>query len=275
LEAAFSVAQSSTKAFLTLVPRAASGIGGEGIGEALAVLGARLDGERPAHRGLAGSDGLLCELGERVRRLLGRLERAGEAHVVGERRGAVVRGDDPVDEVERGLLVLGGGTGVDAPVVLGAGAQALALLVAHADVDGQEAEVVVAEGLDVLVAPGAVLVEDGVAVDELAHGVVGGLGGELRSVAGAVGDVEVEDVLVAREVGALDGVWVGDVVVLELEVEGHVGEVVGEAPARARVEARAHEGALDAQGVLAGLDVVGDLLEGGEVGDVGLLVSSL
>ena len=180
----------------------------------------------------------------------------------------LVVGDDPVEELERGGLVVGGSLGVDAPVVLAAGAHALLVLALDADVERDHADLVVAERRDVLVGPGAVLVEDGLAVEELVDGVVAGLRGDLRGVAGGVGEVEVEDLLVLRQVGALDGVGVVLVLVLELVVDRHVGKVGGVAPVGAGVHAGGGEGALDAELGLAGLDVVGDLLERVEVLDV-------
>src|SRR5699024_10587524 len=161
-------------------------------------------------------------------------------------------------EVQGGLDVLLRGHIVDAPVVFGAGAQALVLLTVHADVDGAHAQVVVAQVLDVGVGPGAVLVEHGLLVDELGHGIVAGLAGQHGGLAGRAGDVQVKDLLVIVQVGALDGVGGGDAVGLVLVVDGQVGEVALEAPVGRRLHAGGGASALNAQLVLAGLDVVGD-----------------
>jgi hypothetical protein len=102
-----------------------------------------------------------------------------------------------------------GGVLVHAPVVLGAGAQALILFAVNADVDGQHAQIVVAHSLDLVIGPGAVLIEHGLAVGELVGGVVAGLGGQLLGRAGGIGDVQIPDVLVVVKIGALDGVGGG------------------------------------------------------------------
>ena len=191
-------------------------------------------------------------------------------------------GDAPVHEVEGGLDVLLAGVLVDAPVVLGAGAEALVGLVAHAEVDGDHGDVVVGElalAGDVGELPGAVLIEHGLAADELVDGVGGGLHGELARVAGGVVDVEIPDGAVVVKVGALDGVGGGNAVILILEVDGQVGEVGLEAPVGAALHAGGGEGG-EAQLVLAGGDVLGDglqLVEGLDVVDgvAGLLEQGL
>ena len=119
---------------------------------------------------------------------------------------------------------------VHAPEVLGTGAQTLILLAIHADVDGQHTQVVVAQILHVIVSPGAVLVEHGLLAHELSNSIVAGLGSQQLGVAGRVGDVQVPDLLVVVEVGALDGVGGADAVSLVLVVDGQVCQMGLEAP---------------------------------------------
>src|SRR5699024_1717039 len=208
--------------------------------------------------GLAVGDVFVRDGVQGVGRRLGALEGDHEAHVVCHGGGALLAGDAPVNKVQGGLDVLLRGHIVDAPVVLGAGAQALVLLAVHADVDGDHAEVVIAQVFDVGVGPGAILVKDGLLVDELSDGVVAGLAGQDGGVAGGIGDVQIEDLLVVVEVGALDGVGGGDAVGLVLVVDGQIGQVGLIPPVGRRIHAGGGESALDAQLVLAGLDVVGD-----------------
>src|SRR5699024_3485239 len=113
----------------------------------------------------------------------------------------------------------------------------------------------------------------GLLVDELGHGVVAGLAGQHGGLAVGVGDVQVKDLLVVVQIGALDGVGGGDAVGLVLIVDGQVGQVGLEAPVGRRVHAGGGESALDAQLVLASLDVVGHGLQGVEAGDVVLGVA--
>lgn len=97
----------------------------------LPVLG-RHGGEVPGHRGLAGGGHFLIGLDEDVGGLDSILEGDNEAHVVSHGLGTLVRGNAPVDEVERCVDVVLAGVLVDAPVVLSAGAQALVGFIADA-----------------------------------------------------------------------------------------------------------------------------------------------
>src|SRR5699024_8028520 len=158
-----------------------------------------------------------------------------------------------------------------APVVLTAGAQALVGLVAHAEVDGDHGHVLGGElalAHHVGVLPGAVLIEHGLAAGELIDGVVGGHGGEQGRIGGGVVDVQIPDGTVVVQVGALDGVGIGDTPVQVLKVDGQVGQVGLEAPVGGAVQAGGGEGgktqptAAGGEGlghslqILKGLDVV-------------------
>ena len=126
---------------------------------------------------------------------------------------------------------------------------------------------------EAIVSPGAVLVEHGLLAHELSNSIVAGLGSQQLGVAGRVGDVQVPDLLVVVEVGALDGVGGADAVSLVLVVDGQVCQMGLEAPVGRTVHAGGGESTINAQLSLAGLNVVGDLLQVIEALDVVLSVA--
>ncbi|AEK31038.1 Hypothetical membrane associated protein [Bifidobacterium animalis subsp. lactis CNCM I-2494] len=242
-------------------------VGEHGLAELVLPLLRRHHREVPGDLLLAGFGVLDGLLDERVvaLHLVEGLERRGEAHVFRQRLDALIGGDDPVQEVLRGLLVGFGGLRIDAQAVLGTGGgQALVLLALGTDVDREHTHLIGLHAglLQVGPCPGAVLVERGLAECELGVRVVTGLRAQLRRGGGGILEVQVEDVLEVRQVGALDRLRLrGHTVLLELIGERDVRQVGLETPVGAGVEACGGEGALDAELVLLGLHVVRDFLE--------------
>ena len=226
------------------------------------------------------------ELGaERVGRLEvgeGLVRGGGDDRVVGEELGALGVGEKPVEEVRAGLLGVLVRLGVDREVVLGAERDAGLVLTVDADVDRHEVDVLLLDGVAVDVGdlgprPLAVLDEGALPEGELGHGVGDRLGGGLRRLDRRVVEVEVEDLLVVLRVGEPEVVGVRDLVVAELVEDRVVREVRLPAPVLTGGERGAGEGALDAQVVLLGLDVLReglelveslDLVDGGDDGAV-------
>ena len=130
----------------------------------------------------------------------------------------LVGSDTPVQEVQSSLNVGIRRSVVHAPEVLGTGAQTLILLAIHADVDGQHTQAVVAQILHVIVSPGAVLIEDCLLAHELGHSVVSGLGSQQGRIAGGISDLQIPNLLVVVQIGALDGVGGTNAVCLVLKI---------------------------------------------------------
>ena len=188
-----------------------------------------------------------------------------------QRLDAGLAGDDPLQEVLGGLLIGVGSLGVNAPVVLGTGGQTLVLLALDADVDRHHADGIGLHAglLQIGPCPSAVLIEHGLAEGELGGGVVTGLGAQLGRLGGGILQIQVEDVLILRQIGALDGLrLLGDVVILELIVKRQVGQMGLETPVGAGIETGGGERALDTKLVLLSLDVISHGLQGIEVVDV-------
>ena len=270
----YSLAQPSTKAVTTSVPVAgACCVSGQSAAHAVLPLLGRHGGEAPVHTGLAVGHILVCNGDQGVGGVLSLLEGDDEAHLVSHRAGAGLRGDTPVQEVQSSLNVGIRRGVVHAPEVLGTGAQALILLAIHADVDGQHTQVVVAQILHVIVSPSAVLVEHSLLAHKLSHSVVAGLGSQQGGVTGGIGDVQIPDLLVVVQIGALDGVGGADAVCLVLVVDGQVCQMGLEAPVRRTVHAGRSESTVHAQLSLACLNIVSDLLQIGKALDVVLRVA--
>ena len=177
----------------------ASRISGQSRTDAILPLFGRHGREVPGHRSLARSGHLSVKQDERVGRgiLAGEGgERSNEVHFLRHGSTALVRGDDPLEERDGRVDVFLISDGVHAPVVLGAGAQALILFTLSVDVDRQHGDVLIAQRGDGAVLPSAVLEEHSLLSQELVAGVVAGLGGQQSRLAGGVVDVQIPDVLV-------------------------------------------------------------------------------
>src|SRR5699024_8910800 len=100
------------------------------------------------------------------------------------------------------------------------------VLVVHAEVDGDHCQFVIAECLGKFrILPGSVLIENSLAVHKFISGIVRGLGGKFRAVAGGVCDVQVKKVLVVVKIGSLDGVCVVDSLFRIFIVDGKICKV--------------------------------------------------
>ena len=103
---------------------------------------------------------------------------------------------------------------------------------------------------------------------EFSLGLIAGGGQEGSAGGRGIGDVQIPDVLVVLEVGALDGGGLlRHAVIAELVVQRHVGQVAGETPGGGTVETGGRE-SVEAELVSAGVDVVRNSLQGLEVGDL-------
>ena len=105
--------------------------------EVVLPLFGRHHGEVPRH---CGGTGLLVVHGGSDQRVVGfdageGLERGGEAHLLRQRFFALIRGDDPLQEVGGRFLIGLGCFRLNAPVILGTGCQTLVLRALGADVD--------------------------------------------------------------------------------------------------------------------------------------------
>ena len=188
------------------------------------------------------------------------------AELLGGELGPLGVREEPGEEVPRGLLVGLRGLGVDGEVVLRADGDTGLLLALDANVDGQEVDVLLLDGVavhlgDLRPSPVAVLDHGGLAQGELAHGVGHLLGGGLGGADGGVGQVKVEDLLVVVRVGQLDLLEVVDLVVTVLVEDRVVGQVGLPAPVLPGGQGRGGEDAVDAEVGLLGLHVLDDLLE--------------
>ena len=148
--------------------------------EVVLPLFGRHHGEVPRH---CGGTGLLVVHGGSDQRVVGfdageGLERGGEAHLLRQRFFALIRGDDPLQEVGGRFLIGLGCFRINAPVILGTGCQTLVLLALGADVDWHHTNGIDLHAgfLQIGPCPSAVLIESGLAECEFGIGVVTSLG---------------------------------------------------------------------------------------------------
>ena len=212
-------------------------------------------------------------LGQRIVRLVVIGERGewhGESHVLGQDLLGFVVGDHPLDEVERGLLVLFGGVLVHRParVIHSYGAAILLALDAH--VVGEHAQVLIGHviALDLRIRPHAVRVERHLAEREFGGHVIVGLGAHHACLGWAGLELQVEHVLVVLEIRALDGLRERGVRVPILVVERQTRHMRSESVRVGGIQARGGERAVDAEVVLVLLDGFCHLLQGLVVLDV-------
>ena len=190
-------------------------------------------------------------------------ERGDQSHVLGNRLKRGIGGDQPVQELLGGLLVLFGDLGVHTPVVADHLIQSLLFLAFDANVDRERSQVIIGYGLalDLVVDPHAILEEHRLTGGEFSDGIIHGLAGQGAGLDRRVLDIQVEDVLHLLDVGALDtrrDLGHIDTVIDIFVIQRHAGKVEVVAEGRAGVESSRAERPLDPEVALVGLDLVGD-----------------